>query len=49
VLKDVDVAEARLYKAKAETAVLADEAELNILELQKLLKKSRAGTACLEF
>jgi hypothetical protein len=35
VLKDVDVAEARIDKAKAETAVLADEAELN----------SRAGTA----
>lgn len=42
---DKDVAEAHLDKAKAKTAVLADEAEMSILELQELLGKSKVGTA----
>ena len=40
-----DLAEALLDKAKAKTAVLADEAELGIMELQNLLRKSKTGTA----
>ena len=42
---DKDVAEAHLDKAKAKMAVLADEVEMSILELQELLGKSKVGTA----
>ncbi|KAL3798707.1 hypothetical protein HJC23_004458 [Cyclotella cryptica] len=40
-----DSAEALLDKAKAKTAVLADEAEMSIVELQNLLGKTKTGTA----
>ena len=42
---DKDIAEAHLERAKAKTKSLADEAEMSILELQKLLAKSKMGTA----
>lgn len=42
---DSDVIEAKLEKAKASTAVLADEAESSMLELQRLLGKTKTGTA----
>lgn len=45
---DKDVAKAYLDRAKAKTAVLVDEAEMSIIELQKLLGKSETGTAMRE-
>lgn len=40
-----DLAEALLDKTKAKTAVLVDEAEMSIIELQNLLGKSKTRTA----
>jgi hypothetical protein len=45
LLLDCDLAEAHVEKSKARTAVLAQEAESNILELQRLLGKTSSGTA----
>ena len=42
---DTDVVEADLEKKRAKTAFLADEAESNIIELQRLLGKTNTGTA----
>ena len=42
---DTAVVEADLKKKRAKTAVLADEAESNIIELQRLLGKTNTGSA----
>jgi hypothetical protein len=42
---DTDVVKADLKKKRAKTAVLADEAESNIMELQWLLRKTNMRTA----
>jgi hypothetical protein len=44
---EMDIAEVNFDKAKAKTAMLAEEAESSILELQKLLEKTKTGTATL--
>ena len=43
--QELDVAEAKYENAKTQTAKIAQEAEGRILELQKLLKKTKIGTA----
>ena len=45
---EVDLAEVNAEKAKAKTATLAKEAEISMLELQKLLEKTSTGTATLD-
>ena len=42
---DTGVIEADLKKKRAKTAVFADEAKRNIIELQRLLRKTNTGSA----